>query len=106
MITNLVRPVLHGMASLVFPPTGRHRQMQPLLLPDQPVTPGGAKGSVLAEATLLELVPEAPVVAVGAVVATCFDDCPNCGKATAGVLTKDGWRCGECLTPVPAGGAS
>jgi ribosomal protein S27AE len=27
-----------------------------------------------------------------------WDDCEPCGKATAGVLHKDGWMCGECLT--------
>ncbi len=34
-----------------------------------------------------------------------WDDCPNCRKATAGVLHKDGWTCGECLRQV-AGGAA
>ena len=28
-----------------------------------------------------------------------FDDCPHCNETTAGVLTRDGWTCGECLTP-------
>lgn len=41
-----------------------------------------------------------------AVIAQCFDDCPNCEQTTAGVLHKDGWTCGQCLTPVVAGGAS
>lgn len=32
----------------------------------------------------------------------CFGDCPTCGQNTAGSLNKDGWLCGECLTPAPA----
>lgn len=35
-----------------------------------------------------------------------FGDCPTCGPGRAGSSNKDGWLCGECLTPVPAGGAS
>ncbi|MGW3144888.1 hypothetical protein ACWDG1_09440 [Streptomyces sp. NPDC001177] len=31
-----------------------------------------------------------------------FDFCEPCDRTTAGVLTRDGWTCGECLTP--AGG--
>jgi ribosomal protein S27AE len=34
----------------------------------------------------------------GAVVVQAWDDCEPCGKATPGVLHKDGWTCGECLT--------
>jgi hypothetical protein len=33
-----------------------------------------------------------------------FHDCPNCDQTTAGVLTRDGWTCGQCLTPTAAGG--
>lgn len=33
-----------------------------------------------------------------------FDYCEPCDQTTAGVLTRDGWTCGECLTP--AGGTS
>lgn len=25
--------------------------------------------------------------------------CPTCDRTTAGSLNKDGWLCGECLTP-------
>lgn len=42
----------------------------------------------------------------GAAVAQAWDDCLLCGKATAGVLHKDGWTCGECLTTVPAEGGA
>lgn len=42
---------------------------------------------------------------VGGVFVQTWDDCPRCGKATAGVLHKDGWTCGECLGQV-AGGAA
>lgn len=27
-----------------------------------------------------------------------FHDCPVCEQTTAGVLTRDGWTCGECFT--------
>ncbi|CAM5619430.1 hypothetical protein [Streptomyces aurantiogriseus] len=33
---------------------------------------------------------------------TGFGYCQPCGRNTAGSLNKDGWLCGECLTP--AGG--
>ncbi|HEX2550765.1 MAG TPA: hypothetical protein VHK64_04160 [Nocardioidaceae bacterium] len=29
-----------------------------------------------------------------------FDYCAPCDRTTAGVLTRDGWTCGECLNPV------
>lgn len=34
-----------------------------------------------------------------------FRACSPCGRATAGSLNKDGWLCGECLTPQRRGGA-
>ena len=40
---------------------------------------------------------------VGGVLTQAWDDCGPCGKATAGVLHKDGWTCGECLTATPPG---
>ncbi|NUP75770.1 MAG: hypothetical protein HOQ07_14165 [Sinomonas sp.] len=88
----------------IVAPNGRHRPRRPLLLPDKPVALVATTGAALDEAELLDTWPM-PELVHGAAVATCFDDCPNCDKATAGVLTKDGWRCGECFTPVPAGGA-
>jgi len=39
---------------------------------------------------------------VEGVLVQSWDDCPPCGKATAGVLHKDGWTCGECLQVVLA----
>ncbi|MFD4968890.1 hypothetical protein [Streptomyces sp. NPDC058424] len=48
----------------------------------------------------------APVPPHGAVVAQSYDDCPNCAKATAGMLHKAGWTCGECFTSVIAGGVA
>lgn len=104
MIGNLFRPVLHGMAVLAFPATGRHRAGEVLLV-HEPGLPVRARG-VLEEARLEELLDGWPERVPGAVAATCFDDCPTCERATAGVLHKDGWTCGECFTPVPAGGAS
>lgn len=35
-----------------------------------------------------------------------FAHCVPCGRTTAGSLNEEGWLCGECLTPVTAGGAS
>lgn len=87
----------------IVAPNGRHRS-RPLLLPDKPWESVGARGTTLSETELLDGWPELERPELAAV-ATCFDDCPTCGQATAGVLTKDGWRCGECFTPVPAGGA-
>ncbi|MFF6781379.1 hypothetical protein [Streptomyces sp. NPDC012510] len=46
-----------------------------------------------------------PTKTPAGVIAQAWDDCPNCDKATAGVLHKDGWTCGECLGQV-AGGAA
>lgn len=67
----------------VVAPNGRHRA-RPLhddeLLGPEPTAPAG-------------------------VFVQAWDDCPDCRKATAGVLHKDGWTCGECLGQV-AGGAA
>lgn len=87
---------------------GQHRPRRPELLPDKPIVQPHipVHGTAADEATIDDLLGPWPVPAwVGAVVAQCFDDCPVCGKATAGVLTKDGWLCGE-FTSHPAGGAS
>lgn len=35
-----------------------------------------------------------------------FRYCPPCGRTAAGSLNKDGWLCGECLTPAGAEAAS
>jgi hypothetical protein len=35
---------------------------------------------------------------------TGFAYCQPCGCTTAGSWNKDGWLCGQCLTPAPAGG--
>ncbi|MFI8535433.1 hypothetical protein ACIGMX_34950 [Streptomyces aquilus] len=35
-----------------------------------------------------------------------FRECGPCGRTTAGSLNKDGWLCGECLTPQRRGAAS
>ncbi|MFE9448362.1 hypothetical protein [Streptomyces sp. NPDC006739] len=37
---------------------------------------------------------------------TGFAYCAPCGRTTAGSLNKDGWLCGECLTPAAVGGAA
>lgn len=48
--------------------------------------------------------PEADTQAFG-VVKTGFGWCQPCRQTTAGVITRNGFRCGECLTPAAAGGA-
>ncbi|MER5213664.1 hypothetical protein ABT063_24610 [Streptomyces sp. NPDC002838] len=40
----------------------------------------------------------------GAAVTQTWQDCKPCDKATAGVVHKDGWTCGECLITTPAEG--
>jgi len=77
---------------------GQHRPRPAVLLPDTPTVAPAVEvhGTVATESTLDDLLGPWPVPEwVGAVVAQCFDDCPVCRKATAGVLTKDGWLCGE-----------
>jgi hypothetical protein len=73
-------------------PNGRHR------------APGGPVRVRLDD--LLGPWPPATERAHGAAVVQAWDDCEPCGKATAGVLHRDGWTCGECLTTTPAEGAS
>lgn len=85
-------------------PTGRHRG-RGVVLVDEPGGLAVNSRSVLGEEELLGPRP-APERAPGAAVAQCFDDCHTCRRATAGVLTRDGWTCGECLTPQVAGEAS
>ncbi|MBU8549756.1 hypothetical protein IMX12_13150 [Streptomyces sp. Babs14] len=43
-----------------------------------------------------------PARPYGAAVVQCWDDCPPCGKPTAGILHADGRTCGECLTTTSA----
>jgi hypothetical protein len=35
------------------------------------------------------------------VIRQAFHDCPTCQQTTAGVVTRDGWTCGQCFTPTP-----
>lgn len=60
--------------------------------------------AVLDEASLDELLGPWPQPVYGAAVPTAWRDCPTCDRATVGVVHKDGWTCGECLTP--SGGAA
>lgn len=106
---SVLRHVAEWSIERGLPGKGEHRARRPLLLPDAPIeapaTP--VHGTVADDATLDELLGPSPVPAwVGAVIVQRFDDCPACKKATAGVLTKDGWRCGECLTSMPVGSVS
>ncbi|MEV6833555.1 hypothetical protein AB0N17_03330 [Streptomyces sp. NPDC051133] len=50
--------------------------------------------------------PAVPERTHGAAVVQSWEDCPHCDKATAGVLHRDGWTCGECLNTVTPEGAS
>lgn len=76
------------------------------------VTPAPAPGrhraqrvrAVLDEASLDELLGPWPQPAYGAAVVQAWRDCPTCDRATAGVVQRDGWWCGECLRP--SGGAA
>jgi hypothetical protein len=77
----------------------------------QLVAPNGRHRAVAAPARvpledLLGPWPPASERAHGAAVAQTWDDCPHCDKATAGVLHRDGWTCGECLQTVTVGGAA
>lgn len=45
--------------------------------------------------------PACPPPPVQGVLVQSWEDCGPCGKATAGVLHKDGWTCSECLTATP-----
>ncbi len=75
----------------------------PLRVLRQIVAPNGRhRARPLPDDELLGPEPTAPA----GVFVQAWDDCPSCRKATAGVLHKDGWTCGECLTVAPAGGAA
>lgn len=86
--------------------------MSPIRYLRQLVAPNGRHRAVAAPARvplddLLGPWPQpVPERAHGAAVVQAWDDCEPCGKATAGVLHKDGWTCGECLQTTLAGGAS
>ena len=56
---------------------------------------------VLDEAALEALLPSCLEPPYGAVVAQAWRDCPHCARATPGVVHRDGWTCGECLTSSP-----
>lgn len=71
----------------------------------QVVAPNGRHRPRRRTVSIDELLGPKPAAPAGVFVQT-WDDCPPCGKATAGVLHKDGWTCGECLTVAPAGGAA
>ena len=43
--------------------------------------------------------PEWPEPVHGAAVPQAFGFCPPCRRETAGVVSRDGWRCGECHLP-------
>ena len=103
MISNIVRPIVRGVGDWAFRAKGRHRAGA-VLVDHEPGLDVQTR-AVLPEEELLAgwPAPERPKLAA---VVTSFDDCPTCGPGRAGSLNKDGWLCGECLTTVPAGGAS
>lgn len=79
---------------LIFDGGGRHR-----------VVSTGRRVNVSLDDLLGPWRQPAPQRVHGAPFEPKWGDCPVCDKATAGVVNKDGWTCGECLTPVLAGGA-
>lgn len=72
------RHLVHG--------TGRHRAPERVQIPEE---------------TLLGAWPTPPSLAPVALGTQCWDDCPHCGHATAGLLHPEGFTCGECLTTSP-----
>ncbi|MFE7273002.1 hypothetical protein [Streptomyces sp. NPDC057623] len=90
---------LHRLLDRVLPPTGHHRGTRAGTVPER------------IEVSLDDLLgppwPDpAPTPAFGVAVTQAWRDCPPCDKATAGVLHKDGWTCGECLTTTTPRGDS
>lgn len=80
----------------VTPPArrGQHRARPRLVTLDELL---GEPSAYTSYATLTD-VPQPGVVRQG------FDRCEPCDDTTAGVITRDGFTCGQCLTP--AGGVS
>lgn len=70
----------------------------------QVVAPNGRHRPTRRLVSIDDLLGPEPAAPKGVFVQT-WDDCPDCRKATAGVLHKDGWTCGECLGQVAGGSA-
>lgn len=47
--------------------------------------------------------PDWPEPVHGALVPQAFGYCPPCRQETAGLVSRDGWRCGDCNTPATGG---
>lgn len=60
-------------------------------------------GAVLDETSLEDLLPPWPEPDHGEVVAQEWRDCPRCDNAESCIRHWDGWLCGHCLLPLPAG---
>ncbi|MGW1039855.1 hypothetical protein [Streptomyces sp. NPDC002547] len=76
----------------IVAPTGRHRA--PRLVPERIEVPlDDLLGPDWRDRT----------VPYGAVVAQGWRYCEPCGDFTPGVFHKDGWTCGQCLTPQISG---
>ncbi len=90
-MTSLTRALRRPMRVLrqIVAPNGKHRPRRTVSIDD-----------------LLGRQAEFPTRPVSGVLAQAWKDCTPCGKATAGVLHKDGWTCGECHGQVTGGGAS
>ncbi|MEU9597239.1 hypothetical protein AB0E06_10545 [Streptomyces sp. NPDC048109] len=76
----------------IVAPAGRHRGPRAGHAPERIEVPID---------DLLDGWPTAPSHPPGALGTQCWDDCPHCGHATAGLLHADGFTCGECLTTTP-----
>lgn len=69
-------------------------------------TPTGTRrrrGDDISDELMTELLgPPSPYTAfehAPAPIRPCSGHCEPCGQTTAGSLNRDGWLCGECLTP-------
>ncbi|MFF5980888.1 hypothetical protein ACFY78_18785 [Streptomyces olindensis] len=87
---------LRTLRQIVYP-TGRHRA--PRQAPERIEVP-------LDGLTAAPWPQDVPPPAFGAAFTQAWRDCQPCSKATAGVLHKDGWTCGECLTITSTEGAA
>jgi hypothetical protein len=102
VITKVLSPVLHGVAGLIFPATGRHRQ-QPVRLLDErfPGPSEPVRRAVLDEADLVQLLDAEQIVANESA------DCSACERKTFHAMNRDGSRrCWTCSTLTVPGGDS
>lgn len=76
----------------------------PIRVLRQIVAPNGRHRPKRRTVPLDDLLGRFPTPPVQGVFVQAWEDCKPCGKATAGVLHKDGWTCGECFASTSVGG--